>query len=355
MTTDKITKSLDIAIIGTGAIGGYYGSRLHHAGHSVHFLVHSEKEYEHIEKNGLKVDSFLGDFSVEHPLIYKNVTEMPKADLIIIAVKATANDTIFPMIAPLVKDDADTTDSEKTDIILMQNGFGFEKRLALLYPNSRIFGGLCFICSFKDSLGHIRHTDYGAITLAQYLVGQDVPHDDLIVVDRSSKDDLDDALDGLHDFKDDEALEALADILRGADIEVSVNHNLVEARIKKLIWNIPYNGLSVICDCNTDVMTQDPSLRLLVRATMEEIREAAYASGIVISEEFLDEMVQLTVDMEPYSPSMRLDYLAGRMMEIEALYTGIIHYASNYGYNMKIVKTLRCQLQYLERARLATR
>ena len=105
---------LDIAIIGTGGIGGYYGARLAHAGHRVHILLNSE--YEYVKQNGLIVESHYGDFSLEKPLVYNDINLMPPCDLVCVAVKATANDRVFPTPKPVLKPDG--------DILLRQNGFG---------------------------------------------------------------------------------------------------------------------------------------------------------------------------------------------------------------------------------------
>jgi len=48
------------AIIGTGAVGGLYGSRLQQAGHDVHFLARGD--YDHIKQHGLKVESPWGGY-----------------------------------------------------------------------------------------------------------------------------------------------------------------------------------------------------------------------------------------------------------------------------------------------------
>ncbi len=53
------------AVIGTGAVGGYYGGRLANAGHDVHFLLHSD--YDYIKQNGLQVDSCNGSFHLDSP------------------------------------------------------------------------------------------------------------------------------------------------------------------------------------------------------------------------------------------------------------------------------------------------
>lgn len=299
---------LDIAVIGTGGIGGYYGARLAHAGHRVHFLLNSE--YEYVKQNGLIVDSHYGDFSVKKPLVYNDIKTMPPCDLVCVAVKATANPQIFPLLKSILKPD--------TDILLLQNGFGNEQRLQALYPSQHIFGGLCFICTFREGPGRIRHAFYGKITLTAL-----------------NADDTD-------------RLHALAETFRAAGVEIIEIPDLMLARWKKLVWNIPYNGLAVVMNCQTDLLVKDPAMLALTRAMMEEVLEAARACGVEIEAKFVDAMIKSTVDMVPYDPSMRLDYLAKRPMETDIIYGNVIEYAAEHGYDMKYAKMLKWQLECMQ-------
>ncbi|MDR1450292.1 MAG: hypothetical protein LBI84_08865, partial [Propionibacteriaceae bacterium] len=103
---------MDIAIVGAGAIGGYYGARLAHGGHTVHFLARSTAAA--MREAGLTVDSHLGDFSLPQPLVYSRAEDLPACDLVCVAVKATANKVVFPQLGGLVKPGG--------AIILLQNG-----------------------------------------------------------------------------------------------------------------------------------------------------------------------------------------------------------------------------------------
>lgn len=299
---------LDIALIGTGGIGGYYGARFAHAGHRVHFLLNSE--YEYVKQHGLIVDSHYGDFSLKEPLVYNDIKAMPACDLVCVAVKAIANPQILPKLMPVLQ--------PETDIILLQNGFGNEQYLAGLYPQQHIFGGLCFICTFREGPGHIRHAFYGKITLAA------------------------------HKTADVERLHHLARVFRAAGIETIEIPDLMLARWKKLVWNIPYNGLTAVMRCQTDLLVKEQSMLSLTRAMMEEVLEAAQACGVTIAGKFVDEMIQSTIDMVPYDPSMRLDYLAKRPMEIDIIYGNVIEYAKEHGYDMKYAKMLKWQLECLQ-------
>jgi 2-dehydropantoate 2-reductase len=326
---------LDIAIIGTGGIGGYYGARLAHGGHRVHFLLHTE--YDYVRTHGLTVDSCYGDFSLPRPFVYNDVRDMPPCDLVCVCVKATANDTVFTTLAPILKpgtakdtaaetgtvtqpnEFGQSSSEPGTDILLLQNGFGYEQSLGELYPDHAVYGGMCFICSFRDGPGVIRHISYGKVTLA--------------------------ALDS----DNTDGLTKLAKVFTDEGIETATIGDLMTGRWRKLVWNIPYNGLCVIMDCKTDFLASNPEMRAAVRAIMEEILAAAETCGTHIPSEFVDEMILSTDNMPPYEPSMRLDYLAGRPLETKAIYGRAITFAAEHGYDMKYAKLIKWQLDAMSR------
>jgi 2-dehydropantoate 2-reductase len=304
---------MDVAIIGTGAIGGYYGARLAHSGHQVHFLARSD--YGQLRDHGLKVESVEGDFSLTPGdiRVYDDISQLPACDLICVTTKATTNDTVLPQLGPVLK--------PGSAILLLQNGFGVEERLAALYPGAQIFAGLCFVCTFRAGPGYVRHTAYGAISLAA-----------LNPADRGRLPDL-------------------SQIFRDAGLEAPILGDVLTARFRKLVWNIPFNGLSVVLNATTGELLESAPARRLLTALMREILEAAAACGVVIEDDFITQMLAITEAMETYSPSMRLDYLAGRPLEIDAIYRQVIAYAQAHGFTMTRAKQLADQLEYLQSRR----
>ena len=75
------------AIIGTGAIGGYYGGKLAKAGNEVHFLLHTD--YEYVKENGLQVDSCDGSFHLDQVNAYRSTADIPPCDVILVSLKST--------------------------------------------------------------------------------------------------------------------------------------------------------------------------------------------------------------------------------------------------------------------------
>lgn len=300
---------LTYAIVGTGGIGGYYGGCLAKAGHPVHFLLHSD--YEYVLKNGLKIDSVNGDFHLEKVSAYKNSQDMPKCDVVLVCLKTIENHILSSILKPLLH--------EKTVVVLVQNGMGMEQELSEQLPSTSIVGATAFICTTKVGPGHIHHAEYGALTLAK------------------------------HCGDCDEIIRQIASDFENASVNVSVFDDLNSVRWKKLVWNIPYNGLTVVLNAATDTLTNNPDSRKLVIDLMNEVVSAGRTCGAKISDSFIDKMIAMTENMTPYSPSMKLDYDARRPMEIQTMFTNPIAIAKAQGFEMRKTEMLEQQLRFLEK------
>ena len=140
-------------------------------------------------------------------------------------------------------------------------------------------------------------------------------------------------------------LEAVAQQLESAGIPIRTVDDLALARWKKLVWNIPFNGLSVVRNVLTDQLIKIPEIRELCRALMHEVAEASAACCRPISPEFITKMLSDTEKMEPYAPSMKLDYDRGNPMELEAIYGNPIRAAEAAGVDMPETRKLYNQLR----------
>ena len=295
------------SIIGMGAIGGFYGGRLAHAGLEVHFLSHSD--YAFVVEHGLQIDSCDGNFHLPHVNAYHTTADMPKTDVVIVGLKSVNNHLLPELLAPIITDN--------TVVVLIQNGIGLEADLQAAFPNLHIVAGLAFICSSKTQPGHINHQCYGSINLGNY----SCPPERFSQI--------------LEDFQK-------------AGLQVA-EVPYEEARWKKAVWNMPFNGMTVALDTSTDKLLNNPATRQLIYDQMMEVIGAANALGIeAINSEFADKMIEMTDAMVPYSPSMKLDYDFHRPMEIYYLYTRPIEEARKAGFEMPKLSMLEAELKFKE-------
>lgn len=296
------------AIVGTGGIGGYYGGRLAEHGHDVHFLLHSD--FEHVREHGLRVDSVRGDIMLQHPNIYSHPQQMPLCDVVLVCLKTTNNHRL-PELLSAVAD-------EHSIVILIQNGIGVEEDVQHMLPHLQLVAGLAFICTAKVGPGHIRHQDLGHINLGNY------------------------------SCTDQERLQAVADDFNAAGIKTHMVEYL-EARWKKAMWNMPFNGMTVALNTQTDCLLKHPATRQLIREQMMEIVRAAQQQGIKsLDESFVQQMIEMTDGMTPYSPSMKLDYEHKRPMEIHYIYTRPLEIARAAGMPMPKLEMLEAELRFIE-------
>src|SRR5215510_12411885 len=126
---------MKIAVVGCGALGSYYGAKLCRAGQAVHFLLRSD--YEAVCRNGVFIRSPEGDFRVR-PTCAQSPHAIGVSDLVLIGLKATANDQLRDLLPPLV--------GSHTIVLTLQNGLGNEEKMAALFGEDRVVGGLCFVC-----------------------------------------------------------------------------------------------------------------------------------------------------------------------------------------------------------------
>ena len=295
-------------VIGMGAIGGYYGAKLARAGKEVHFLSHSD--FEWVKAHGLQVDSCDGSFHLEHVNAYGNAGDMPKCDVVLVGLKTWNNRLLPDLLPPLLKED--------TLVVLIQNGIGVEEDVQKMFPGVQLAAGLAFICSAKTEPGKVNHQCYGYINIGNY------------------------------SCKSQEKMNQVVADFREAGVDANEVEYL-EARWKKAVWNMPFNGMTVALNTQTSLLLQNPNTLQLIKDQMMEVIEAAQACGVThIDETFADKMIYNTIHMTPYSPSMKLDFDFGRPMEIDYLYTRPIEEAKKAGYRMRKLEMLEAELRFLE-------
>lgn len=300
------------AIVGTGAIGGYYGACLQRAGLDVHFLLRSD--FEVVRQHGLRIESPDGNFVLPQVQAYSNVAAMPACDVVVVALKATQNHCLAQLLPPILKPDG--------VVVLLQNGLNGEQQVAQIVGSDRVMGGLCFICSNKIGPGHIQHVDYKAIALGEY------------APDYAPK--------GMT-----ERLEAIAQDFEQAGVPIKRAADLMAARWRKLLWNIPFNGLSVVLDTLTDAMISHAATRTLAEDLMTEVVAIAAAYGRTLTAADIDTMISDTETMKPYRTSMKIDYDEKRSLEVEAIFGHPLRAAQVKGIDTPRLAMLYQQLLFL--------
>ena len=264
-------------VVGSGAIGLYYGGRLAEAGGDVRFLARSD--FEALSQNGIRAESVAGDFHLPRVEVFRSPEEIGPVDLVIVSWKATANGALAETLPPLLH--------EGTQVLTLQNGLGNCESIAEVVGAERVCGGLCFVCVNRTVPGRISHTAGGRLTIGEFSKG---------VTGRA---------------------EAMAARFREAKIPATATDDLLMAQWEKLVWNIPFNGLAVAeGGVTTDVLLSDARTENTIRELMWEVVTAARAQGIPLDGALVETNIERTRPMGPYRPSTMIDFMKGRELEL---------------------------------------
>lgn len=306
-----------IGIIGTGAIGGFYGAMLARAGFDVHLLLRSE--FHAVAERGLQVRSAQhGTLNIYPVQAYSSADDMPPCDWLLVGAKTTSNADLASTIV--------RAGAAHAKVLLLQNGLDVEDSLRESLPDSlHVLGGLCYICVHREAPGVITHQALGAVHVG-YHSGP------------------------ANDTKSRQAIvEEGAGLFRSAGIDSQAVANLHQARWQKLVWNIPYNGLSVLLCASTTPLMADPDSRELIKALMAEVVQGATACGHQIPVGYAEHLFTMTEKMPDYWPSMYHDHLHGRPLELDAIYARPLAAAKAAGCEMPRIEALFRSLAFIDR------
>lgn len=296
-----------VAIVGAGAIGSYYGARLALAGHDVRFLLRGDRAA--VRAHGITLREKDATRHLAHVAACGSVAEIGPVDLVVVALKTTANPALPALLPPLLH--------AHTAVLTLQNGLGNEEFIAGIVGGERVLGGLCYIGVTRAAPGIITgyHTP-GRMTFGEF--GRPAG----------------------------ERVRAVADWFAGIGVGVRVLDNLTEARWQKLVWNVPFNGLAIAGGgVTTDRILGTPELAAQVRPLMDEIAAAARHFGYEVSEHFIQSQIDVTPGMGAYQPSSLVDFLAGREVEVEAIWGEPLRRAQAAGLPMPRLAALYATLR----------
>ena len=272
---------MKIAIVGTGALGGWYAGLLAEAGHEVHCLARSD--HETINRDGLTLRHKGTQRIVRVASATPDAASIGPCDLVVVTLKSTSNDALPRLLGPLL--------GPATLVVTLQNGMGNVEALARLLPAERIVAGLCFVCINRLAPAVIDTTLAGYVRMAA-AVGPINP-----------------------------AVERCVAIFAAAGVDCQAEASLEAVLWKKLCWNIPFNGLAIAGgSITTDLILADPALNERAYLLMKEVQAAAVARGHGFEDAHIKRQFVVTVGMGPYRPSSLIDFVEGRDVEVEGIW-----------------------------------
>ena len=175
-------------------------------------------------------------------------------------------------------------------VILIQNGIGIEDEIAAAFPDNPLVSCVAYIGASRKSVNHIIHSGAGRLLMGRYGGG------DMNIV------------------------EQLADVFRCGNVPCDVVENIALERWRKLLWNLPFNPVSVLAGgINSRELCSGDDIEQLCSVLMDEIIAVANASGVPLTRQMADDQFEYTRNFPPYRTSMLQDFEAGRSLEIDAV------------------------------------
>jgi 2-dehydropantoate 2-reductase len=254
------------------------------------------------------------NFRVAKVNCYNSTKEIGSCDLVIVAVKTTSNSDLVDLVPPLLH--------ERTMILTLQNGLGNEEFLAAHFGADLVLGGLCFIAVERHSKADVERYAYGQLILSEFgRPSQPRTH------------------------------EVAAQFTR-ANVRCTVTENLAVERWRKLIWNIPFNGLSIVAGgIDTAAILGNKDLRELTLALMAEVIATANKCGHALPSDAWRKHIERTESIAGYKPSTLSDWEAGRPLEVQAIWGEPVRRAAGVGAPMPRTEMIYLLLKELDERR----
>jgi 2-dehydropantoate 2-reductase len=298
-----------IAVVGSGAVGGYYGARLARTGHEVHLLARGA-HLEALLLHGLTVRSPLGDFTVQPRATSRTETIGP-VDLVLFAVKTYDNADAIPLLLPLM--------GERTLVLSLQNGVSSVDALGAAVGTAAVLAGPTYIATALSAPGVIVQTGtHRRIVFGEVFAPSPTP---------SAR------------------VRDLAEILSTADIQAEP---VGDARVplwEKFIYLAPFAAVTGVARSPAGVVWSRPELREMFLAAVRETEAVARAEGIGVAPDVVDR-VRAYMDALPPTTrsSLLIDLQAGRRIELDALAGDVVRRADALGVTVPVMRTLHAAL-----------
>ncbi|KRT71133.1 MAG: 2-dehydropantoate 2-reductase (Ketopantoate reductase), KPA reductase, KPR [candidate division NC10 bacterium CSP1-5] len=276
---------MKIAVMGAGAVGGYFGALLHRGGLDV-TLIARGRHLEAIKAHGLRIKSTQGDLTVPAKAVGDPRAVGP-VDLILFCVKSYDTESAARQCLPIVQ--------ESTAILCLQNGVDNEEKIAMVAGGEKVLGGVAYIGAGVSEPGVVVHTAEGRIVFGEMRGGVS------------------------------ERVRRLEQIFRDAGFPAEVSSNIQAILWGKLCWNAAFNALNTLVGGDVRVLVERPETRTLARQAMEEVRAVANANNVPLSADLAERLLTWTdTAAGAMKTSTRQDLEAGKRLEVEALNGAVV-------------------------------
>jgi 2-dehydropantoate 2-reductase len=283
-----------IAVMAAGAVGGYFGARLAAAGHDVAFIARGAHR-DAIRRDGLRIESTLGDLHLERVNVSDDPAEIGAVDLVLFAVKLWDTEAAGERTRPLV--------GPATRVITLQNGVDSVERLAPILGDAATIGGATYVVTTIARPGVIRHTG----TLAKVRCGR---------LDR----------------RPDPLLARWVDEIKAAGIDITLSDHMLLDLWKKFVLLSGTSGITASTRQPMGVIRDDADMRALFYRLMHETMAVSRAAGVELPPDFPAELDGAVAAFPPtMRASMANDLEAGNRLELDWLAGKVVTLGRKHG------------------------
>jgi 2-dehydropantoate 2-reductase len=291
---------MDIAVFGTGGVGGYFGGKLaklaeeENQGLKVTFIARGP-HLDAMRESGLRVDSIKGDFLVKHVEATDDPAEVGQVDAVVVGVKTwqvpEAGKSMLPMVGP------------NTFVVPLENGVDAPAQLAEVLGREHVLGGLCHIVSFIAAPGYINHAGLE-------------PH----------------VAFGELDGRKSERIQRLQETFERAGVWAEIPDDIQVAMWEKFLFIAAISGVGAVTRAPAGIMREIPGTRQMLQQAMEEVVEVALAHNVKLSEDIVEKTLRF-IDNLPNgaTASMQRDIIEGRPSELESQNGAVVRLGAEKG------------------------
>ena len=285
---------MKILIMGSGGVGGYYGSVLFRNGHDVKFIARGE-HLEKINSNGLIIKSVTsGNYTVKSDA-YDSVPINFSPEIILFTVKAYDNSDAIEIISSAM--------SKTTSLITLQNGVGSSDLLKNRFPSNNIISGVTYVDSFVTSPGNI--------------VEQGGPCNIII---------------GNQFQPNDPTVSLVRDIFAKSKINIAISSSIESEIWSKLIYICALSGMMCITRSSMHSIMNYKETYEMTREIVQEVYQVSSAMKIALKPNIVDlTMEQLKTNSRSIQSSMQTDLFKGKNIEVDYLNGAVSKFGKKYG------------------------
>ena len=296
---------MQVAVIGAGAVGCYYGGLLLKDGHDVAFIGR-QPHVDAINAHGLLLD--LKTFKGHLPARAATDTDgLTTPDLVLFCVKSADTEAAGRSLAGRLRPD--------TSELSLQNGVDNATRLASVIDHP-VVPVVVYVGSEMAGPGHVRHHGGGDLAIGPSA-----------------------------------ASETLAQAFQAAGIGITIADDIDVTLWSKLIINCAFNALSAVAGISYGPMLEVAGTREVVTRVVQEATAVARASGVTIPDDLLGRILDIPNMMPNQMSSTAQDLARGKPSEIDFLNGHIVRKGAELGIPTPANQALQVMVKISERAR----